>query len=370
MSRSNALNVSRKACVFLGLLALASAALGGTHVWTGASSSDWFDPGNWSGGVPTTGGDVTVGSAGLDPLLTNTTAYLASFTIANKSMSFGVWSTTLRATQVTLQSGAILTLPGPFTTSDESNRVHVVCSNLTVETGAKVDVDGLGFYPWNGPGTASTLGTWASGTGYGGKGGGGLEGMQYGVTYGSAGAPLAPGSGGGSHSGYQSSAGSAGGTYPSPYYFPVGGSGGGAVRVHASGTVNLRGTISANGSDSFAANYGGGGSGGAVYLTCGVLASHPAAALRANGGDATVNAGAGGGGRIAVWQAASDTVRAKFLAGQPVHSLIVTNDFSGYFAGAVTVANGTGYVSASPPQPGTAFFHLMMAPEGSLFIVR
>ena len=67
--------------------------------------------------------------------------------------------------------------------------------------------------------------------------------------YGAKSAPVDPGSG-------------AGGTPTS-----TGGSGGGAVRLEATGHVLVNGTINANGT-SGPSGYYGGGSGGGVYITC------------------------------------------------------------------------------------------------------
>ncbi|MEY4744384.1 MAG: hypothetical protein RL272_329, partial [Candidatus Parcubacteria bacterium] len=81
--------------------------------------------------------------------------------------------------------------------------------------------------------------------------------------------------------------------------------GGGLVRINASGTVTLNGTISANGLNGAVSgsNAGGGGAGGSIFVTAGTLAGTPASAWSAKGGNGADNSndgGGGGGGRMAL----------------------------------------------------------------------
>lgn len=84
-------------------------------------------------------------------------------------------------------------------------------------------------------------------------------------------------------------------------------SGGGLVKLNVAGTLNLTGSISANGSDGQqygAFNAGGGGSGGTVKIVAGLLMGN--GVVSANGGNTIVGGagywgGGGGGGRIAVY---------------------------------------------------------------------
>ncbi len=126
---------------------------------------------------------------------------------------------------------------------------------------------------------------YGGGAGHGGRGYRGPNGVAGGV-YGETDAPVTPGSGG------------AGNNTDGAL---LGGSGGGAVRIAASGLVTINGTINANGLDT--THTSGGGSGGSIYITCDTFAGNSKGLLTAKGGiGSTVGsrAGDGGGGRIAV----------------------------------------------------------------------
>ena len=90
--------------------------------------------------------------------------------------------------------------------------------------------------------------------------------------------PTSPGSGGGNYS---------------PYSF--GGAGGGAIQLTVTGTLQVDGTISANGGNGSGTG-GGGGSGGSIWLTVGTLSG--GGAITANGGSGVDSVGGGGGGGI------------------------------------------------------------------------
>ena len=206
-----------------------------TRTWTGVDN--WNQSANWSpSGVPASD-DMAIIDSGTVTL--SNTVYVGSMDVrSGATVLFTNWSTTLSATNVTIQSGGKLTCAGPFTESQMSNRVYIACSNLTVASGGLIDVNdrgwagGLPGAAGNGPGK----GGWGSdyygaGAAHGGHGGfsyqyneppsGGL-----GKTYGSAQNPILPGSGSGS---------------PGPAGSGLSGSGGGAVRIDASGTVTVYG---------------------------------------------------------------------------------------------------------------------------------
>lgn len=273
-----------------------------TKTWTGAAgTNDWFVAGNWNAGAgpaPVAGDDVVIATAGASVLLTNSTPPLSSLILSN-SLVFSNWDTKLSATNVTILTNGVMTLPGAFTNSMMSNNVYVICSNITINGGGKIDVDGRGYAGGtNSGGSASRM--IGSGPGFGSLyaadyGGGGAyggwaakNGGQGGVTYGSATNPLAPGSG--ACSGY-----SATGNHN-------GGAGGGAVRIEATGTTTINGTITANGAPGGIDWVGGGaGSGGGILIRCLTLQGITGV-IRANGGtSAYTGSGAGGGGRIAVF---------------------------------------------------------------------
>jgi hypothetical protein len=182
-------------------------------------------------------------------------------------------------------TGGVFTLPGAFAAGTMSNRIHVVCSTLSIHPGGVIDVDGKGFgqNAGKGKGTFADLNAGGGGGGHGGVGGrgywttGGLAGNAYDILQ----APVEPGSGG------------------AGFAAEFGGAGGGAVRIEApGGTVTINGTISANGKNGTLD--GGGGSGGSIYITCDAFADSTNGLLRAHGGGSAAGGGGGGGGRIAV----------------------------------------------------------------------
>ncbi len=193
----------------------------------------------------------------------------------------------------------------PWTTS---NRVHIVCTNFTLASGASVNVDGMGYgggpigTTGYGPGRGPSSGTYGSGGSHGGVGGNSGGGTA--ATNGSEVYPFDPGSGGG------------GGNNT------AGGAGGGAVRIEAAGRALIDGVISANGVNG--TDNDGGGSGGGIYLECHTLAG--AGTIRANAGrgvkTAYVGGSGGGGGRIAVRFAAAESPAIEFGAsgGPPGYS--------------------------------------------------
>lgn len=265
---------------------------GTTKTWI-ATTGDWFTVANWGGNpYPTNGDDVVITNSGASVLLTNSTAYLSSITLSAPGLStntlvFSNWNTTLSSTNVYVRSNATVTLPPAFTDVQMSNNVRVLCSNLTVETGGKIDADGKGYsgglagHPAGyGPGAATNY----NGGGYGGFGGGYQYPWYIGIVYGSVSAPNAPGSGGGGQR-------TAGISTP----------GGGAVWIQADGTVVVNGTITANGLDAtgYPDNYVGCGSGGGIYIQCDRFAGTNGV-LSAKGGGGLTTSGPGGGGRIAV----------------------------------------------------------------------
>lgn len=283
------------------------------RTWIGAGW-DWFDPVNWDTGVPGDGDDAVINSG--SARLTNTTATLASFAMGGGTLTFTNWSTCLIATQVTIAAGTV-TLPAAFLSSDISNRVWIVCSNLFLATGAVINVDGKGWRgglgggsvtEGHGPGRGKIGGNGGGGAGYGGTGGGGYNGMGSYGTYGSSSAPIDPGSGGGGCG---------------PSYTGIGGHGGGAVWIDAVGTVTINGTISANGGNGD--SRGGGGSGGGVYITCRLFAGTNGI-LRAIGGDSTGGiGGGGGGGHLTVVY----TSAAQEAASKPSAQFLTTGGISG-----------------------------------------
>jgi len=285
--------IHRSIRLVVGIAAVAAMALvaqAETKTWTG--DGDWFvNTENWDGGLPAEGDEVVVASGTLR--LTNDTPLLAALTLSGGTLVASNWNTTIRAVDVSVHSGAVITCAGPFTNAPAmSNRVYIVCSNLTVNAGGVIEVSGRGYAggvlgtKGSGPGGGSGSVWTPGGGGHGGYGGrmNGSGVVVDGATYGNPLAPVAPGSGGGGSSG-------AGTT---------GTAGGGAVRIEASAQVVLNGAIRADG-DPDGGTRRGTGSGGSIFITCQTLVG--SGLISASGGRATytgAEAGSGGGGRIAV----------------------------------------------------------------------
>ena len=270
------------------------------RVWVGGTSSDWFDGSNWNpAGIPQSGDDVTIPSAASAPLLTSSTPALASLTVSTGTLTCTNWDTVINATVITIQNTGKITLPDAFADNVMSNRIHIICSDLTVNAGGQIDASERGYAVNFGPGKGGGDDK-VAGSGYGGQG---EYAWHYvyrfyagGSTYGSETAPNEPGSGGPlCNSGY---------TTP--------GKGGGVIRIEATGTVTVHGTIAANGGH-VTGWHGGGGSGGAIYISCSRVQGGSDGLITAQGGNYPYSAdmytgggGAGGGGRIAVTYATSD----------------------------------------------------------------
>ena len=159
----------------------------------------------------------------------------------------------------------------------------IQAKDIVVAPGGAISADSEGYNVTLGPGGASV---WNDGSGgnHGGLGSkSGTDGQNL-TIYGDATAPIALGSGGGAYN-----YGLGGGP---------GGAGGGAIRLIASGTLNLDGEISADGESKNNACYTGAGAGGSIYATVGSLSG--SGRFTAYGGfTVSGQSGSGGGGRIA-----------------------------------------------------------------------
>lgn len=274
---------------------------------------EWADPTNWSGGaVPQAGESVFITNADARVTLAASTPFLGSLTLS-QTLVFTNWTTALTATNVTILSGGVMTLPGHFTNTEMSNRVQVVCTDFLLENGGVIDVDAQGYGGGEKAGQGVGGGVFSdnrgSGGGYGGAGGwAGYRGFSAagGIAYGYAAAPLGPGSGGAS-------------AHAATSY--VGAPGGGAVRIVAT-NATINGTITANGLDQNNSSAGAG-SGGGISLRCRRLSADHGL-IRANGGNGSPSVGGahggggGGGGRIALhYEELNDTpvLRAQANAG-------------------------------------------------------
>ena len=311
--------------VFLTLVALGMApdTLAVTRTWNGGTNGDWFDATKWvpSDTSPNAGDDVVIPNGSV--ILSNSSASLASFTITNATLTFTNWGTALMAGNITIQTNGILnhvvcdTNAGPSNT----NRVYILCSNLTVNVGGLIDANGCGYVgrtnglTGQGPGGGGFATTSGGGGGYGGTGGTSSHYSPGGSAYGSPSAPVQPGSGG------------AGGTTGTAPLVP-GGNGGGAIFIQATNQVSVYGIIRANGMTpgGTGAPRNGGGSGGGIYITCQTLVG--SGNIQANAGNGYNNeAGGGGGGRIAVMY---DPASQAALGAQPTVKFSVVAGTGGY----------------------------------------
>ena len=201
--------------------------------------------------------------------------------------------------------------------------------SLTVDSNSGINADGKGYAGnpgLNGVGTGPGRGN--GGASYGGWGGG----NSVCGPYGSSNAPVDLGSGGAGGNG------------------PIGGTGGGVIRVEALHAITLDGTLTANGlnGDGWNNSAGSGGSGGSIFLDCLRLGGSLSGVICANGGNGGITNGVsnggfgGGGGRIAIRLSSSNYAgRATALAG--------TNNASGVLPGAGTI------VWVNVPRAGSVF---------------
>ena len=304
-----------------------------TAYWTGAAGGRWGDAANWSiGAVPDENYDVVLTNASV--VVDEAIAPVHAITLGNGSEASTITvsnaNSTLTAQYVTIANKGVITCAGPFTNETQMSRVHIVCTNLAIVAGGKIDVSQKG---WSGAlwtrisGTNTAISRYGFGPGAGGYAGipqgyAGFSGAWHGgrgssywllsntqkAIYGDAAHPVTAGSGGDMPIGYGGEiAGSRGW------------SGGGVIRIEASGSVVVNGSVLANGGGG---NNSGGsrdtyGSGGSIWITCKAISgSGTVSAAGGSGGDPRYPVGywrqltnnyldikngfPGGGGRIAI----------------------------------------------------------------------
>ncbi len=265
----------------------ASVQCGGNLTVTNASFALYRGPS--PGSTLTCGGDLTFGNSGTK------LAKLAVYSGPTNSPTPGYGALVSVAGNFTVGSNCWVI---PYSDSTNGGAALFQMRNLTVSGGGGFKADAGGYaggvnvgwttyyLPYGpgkggngtGGGTPSNAG---GGGGYGGVGGGPTG--RGGGMYGSSNAPVDSGSGGGSGDSGRA------------------GNGGGVVRIVARDTIDVRGTLSANGEAGLAA-HSGGGAGGSVYLICKRFSGTSSGRLLANGGNGNgTDGGGGGGGRIAVW---------------------------------------------------------------------
>ena len=292
---------------------------GTAYTWdNGGVDSNWSTAGNWNpDGIPGVGDNVVFNSTSNTPC----TADVVLDNLASISLNTGYTSTvTLNSDFVggsntltlsgdlTVNSGTIL-CKGDTTQGDADGDsvidgigIVINAANVLVDTNGTISADEEGFPEEQGPGYVAPNWdgwSWAWGASHGGRGGGTAANQGASIsTYGSVSQPTSLGSGG---HGYSTG---------------IGGSGGGAIKLNASGTLTINGTVSADGEDGGpGAASAGGGSGGSIWLICDTFAG--SGTISADGGDAywIKNAGSGGGGRISLqWTSGNKTFNGTFRA--------------------------------------------------------
>lgn len=244
----------------------------GQFTWTGAGDGiDWYDPLNWDTGVLPPAGEAVMITNGATVRLTNATPALASLTMSGGVLTVAGWESAIRATNMTASGGTIRP-EGPFSIGNES-RVLIECVDFHLGEEAQIDGKGRGYAENQGPGLGSGG---RAGASHGGIGSPGNDEAHYvAARYGEVHAPTDPGSGS-RHTD----------------------SGGGAVRIIASGSVTIDGVIDVDALDTNA-SHARGGAGGSIYITCATFHGD-GGHLTARGGRGNRSGGSGGGGRIAV----------------------------------------------------------------------
>ncbi|MFZ2778643.1 MAG: fibronectin type III domain-containing protein, partial [Candidatus Moraniibacteriota bacterium] len=247
--------------------------------------------------------DLTVSASKtltLNPSATFTAASLGVMTVNGTISSNGAYS--FPAATMTINSGGVLT--HGTNTTDKVNYMDLSLNSLMVNTGGTINVNSKGHTGGNGQGGACAM----AGAGYGGAGGASSGGCGVaGATYGSSTAPVDLGSGGGA--GWGSG-------------FP----GGGAVKITATGTTTINGSITANGGTPGNGNWdSGAGSGGSIWINTNTLAGN--GSIAADGGNNITYytpSGGGGGGRIAINYTTKTYTGSVSTAGQYLGGLMGT----------------------------------------------
>ena len=277
---------------------------------TTLSNASWFDAENWVGGeLPVAGDDVTVvidrvesatdrRSIFLDAPTPRFKSVLINGTKSKAEISLFMtnWTTRLEADTVEVGAYGYIKCSGPFSEQQMSNRIWIVCRDLTVQASIQhkvdnawswagaIDANNRGYISANGPGRG-----YQGGAAHGGCGGRAMQnGFDFAsrLPYGNAAYPIEPGSGG-SRTDLM---------------------GGGVVLIEATGTVTVNGAIRASATERNFTGGQGAGSGGSVCISCKKIVGK--GSLLATGADGVSAwdvkeifgnfSPPGGGGRIAV----------------------------------------------------------------------
>mgnify|MGYP001565441437 CR=1 FL=1 len=137
------------------------------------------------------------------------------------------------------------------------------------------------------------------------------------------------------------------------------------IRFSARGDMIVNGTLTANGQNGYSW-HGGGGSGGAIWITCRNFAG--SGLMRANGGDKHGSGGSGGGGRIAVWYNVPESQWSAIAQGS-MYRVVVTNNLMSY-SGSTVVNPGLDGSYTPQPSTGTVVFLTVLPPAGTTMMIR
>ncbi len=277
-----------------------------------------------SGNLTVSKGD-TFGSAAdtLTSLTVGDGTHTATFT-----MSYYTATAPLNVATVEVKNSGTITHTA--NTTSQTHVVSISSTNITVDSGGSINVDGKGYAghlqtTGYGPGGGTSTG---GGGAHGGNGGNSGNGGGIGGTaYDSAVKPAQIGSAGGGDSYNDSRC--------------IGGAGGGLIILNASGTITLNGSISANAGSTLGFCSNGGGAGGGVYVSADTVTGTPTA-FTATGGSGNAYGGGGGGGRVYV----NYTDYGTWFA--TASSIVVTGGAKGGDGGSQNGSNGTAYVNAAP----------------------
>ena len=318
-------------------LLMATNAMADVKAWNGGAFGDWDVAGNWEpAGVPTADDAVTIGSGMVT--VSNVTVSVGSLSLetgatltvyaeevdnSEDPKAFaGDGAVVNVAGDLVLRSGAWI-VPVAEPVSGGTVRFNVG-GDVSIAEGGGFNATGKGWACPYGPGFYGTTG-WSDGHSgsYGGLGRIAWGSVPAGKTYGYLFAPFLPGSPG-------RNSGS-----PATIAASTGGRGGGAIRLHVTGDVDLAGSLLADGVngagtvDAPAGGTSGAGSGGGVFVTCRNFNPADSAVISAVGADTRYGgAGAGGGGRIAI---VSDSptdaqIASLYATGEAANLLVVTTN--------------------------------------------
>ncbi len=341
--------------------------------WVGAAAGTWETAANWSSGVvPTIDDNVSITSSTANIVVTISSGQTALFNqlilggdatytaelilVGNLSTSgSALGNITVASKGIITQNntttqtiiGTLLVESGGVLTHTANTAAHLYevdfsAATITLNAGGFVSSTGRGFVGgtlanngsgpgggiYNGGSDGGISTDAGSGGGHGGNGGYHKDGLGAGIGYCDVSSVSTLGSGGGG-----------GGN-------ATGGAGGGLIRLQASGTATINGTLSALGTDGGedGARDAGGGAGGGIYVSANTIAGSPDSLSVVGGGSGNGNSGgAGGGGCILFSYVNTNSITSATMNGGVGYQ----NAGSGKFLYKKTGENGTLVVTGS-----------------------